>query len=354
MRNLRHLVIGLFGLLVLPVLAEPPTPTPPRLSLIEGEVSFWRPGAADWSVARLNTPLAPGDALYTGGKANLELQIGGRAFVRAGETTHLTLVDRQRGTLQFRVAEGQASFDLRSLPAGLTLEVDTPNAAFTIDRAGYYRLNVDKDTTLFITRRGGRATVIPARGPAGSVAPSEEVVVEGSDTPTVETYVAPELDAWDRWNYARTDHLLEALSSRYLPSDVYGAETLDHHGNWRVVADYGPVWVPHGLGPGWAPYSTGHWIWDPFYGWTWIDDAPWGWAPFHYGRWVSIGGFWAWAPGPLVRPVYSPALVAFFDPHSGVSLSWVALGWGEPLIPWWVRSDLSAGHGGAAGAAQGW
>src|SRR5207249_2027001 len=43
---------------------------------------------------------------------------------------------------------------------------------------------------------------------------------------------------------------------------------------------------------------------------TWVDTAPWGWAPYHYGRWVFVDGFWAWAPGPIVhRAVYAPALV---------------------------------------------
>ena len=37
-------------------------PTPPRLSFIDGSVSFWRPGAEDWSEAQINTPLAAGDA----------------------------------------------------------------------------------------------------------------------------------------------------------------------------------------------------------------------------------------------------------------------------------------------------
>src|SRR5579864_6347867 len=68
----------------------PPLPigrTPPRLSYAEGEVSFWRPGAEDWAPAQVNTPLAPGDELYTGHDGHLELQVGNRAFVRAwGDT----------------------------------------------------------------------------------------------------------------------------------------------------------------------------------------------------------------------------------------------------------------------------
>ena len=56
--------------------------TPPRLSYTNGEVSFFRPGAQDWASAQANTPLAPGDELYTSTQGDLELQVGTRAFVR--------------------------------------------------------------------------------------------------------------------------------------------------------------------------------------------------------------------------------------------------------------------------------
>jgi len=52
-------------------------PNPPRLGFVDGQVSFWRPGAEEWVAAQLNTTLAPGDDLYTGSPGNLELQIGG-------------------------------------------------------------------------------------------------------------------------------------------------------------------------------------------------------------------------------------------------------------------------------------
>jgi len=320
--------------------------TPPRISLIEGEVSFWRPGAEDWTPGQVNTPLAPGDELYTGHGGNLELQVGNRAFVRAWGDTQVGVANQEPDFLQIKVTAGHVSLDLRTVDQGRTVELDTPNAAFTIERAGYYRIDVAADRTSFITRRGGRATMTPASGQPLAVAASEEVVLEGAPAPAAQSYVAPELDTWDRWNYARTDELLESISARYMPAGVYGANDLDHHGNWRVVPQYGAIWVPEAVPAGWAPYSTGRWVSDPLYGWTWVDTAPWGWAPYHYGRWVFVDGFWAWAPGPLVaRPVYAPALVAFFGaPGARVgvsvgapSVSWVALGWGEPLVPWWGR-----------------
>jgi hypothetical protein len=323
---------------------------PLRLSYVGGNVSFWRYGTQEWVAARINTPLAAGDAVYVGKDSELELQMGGRAFVRADDDTQLTLVNQDPGFLQIRITSGRVSLDLRTLPTGFGVELDTPNAVFSIDRVGYYRVDVNGDVH-FITRRGGRAVVVPAGGEAMSIRPSEEIVVQGTSTARVATYVAPELDRWDRWNYDRTDDLVDAVSERYLPPGVAGARELDHYGSWRVVPQYGTVWVPDAVAAGWAPYSTGRWIWDPYYQWTWVDDAPWGWAPFHYGRWVHVSGYWAWCPGLVMvsRPVYAPALVAFYGVSPGFSvgigigssgLAWVALGWGEPLLPWWGHAGF--------------
>ena len=72
------------------------------------------------------------------------------------------------------------------------MEVDTPNAAFTIEHPGYYRVDVAGERTSFITRRAGRATVTPASGEAVAIAPSEEVVIEGTASPQVTSYVGAE------------------------------------------------------------------------------------------------------------------------------------------------------------------
>jgi len=323
--------------------------TPPRLAYVDGEVSFYRPGSEAWEPASINTPLATGDELYAADAANLEIQIGARAFLRAGEDTQLALDALEPDFLRIAVPEGHVGLDLRSLAASQTFEIETPNSVFSIEQRGYYRVEVADDATRFITRRGGRARVTPAIGAATDLDSGELVVIRGSGARGLETHQAPRLDAWDRWNYARTEARIDAASARYVDNDVYGLDDLDLHGSWRVVSRYGAVWVPRGVAAGWAPYTTGRWIHDPYYGWSWVDAAPWGWAPYHYGRWVRVSGYWGWAPGPVVaRPRYAPALVAFFGGGGvsvGVSIGapgvgWVALGWGEPIVPWWGSSGL--------------
>jgi hypothetical protein len=307
--------------------------TPPRLAWARGEASFLRPGAEDWAPARANLPLAPGDRLYTGEDGALEIQLGPRDFLRAGERTELGLESHDPDFLQVRIGAGLVSLDLRSLPDGNAVELGTPSAAFTIETDGYYRVEVGDDATTFTARRGGRATLARPDGPPLVVGASEQVVVGGEDGARAESYAAPELDDWDRWNFRRTDGQLDALSTRWA-GDVYGASDLDEHGSWRTIAPYGPIWIPR-VHASWAPYAVGRWLWDPHFGWTWLDDAPWGWAPFHYGRWLFLQGRWAWAPGPLgPRLFYAPALVAFYGSHRTTVL-WVPLGWGEPCRPWW-------------------
>jgi len=335
-------------------IAEDTDVTPLRLSYINGSVSFWRNGAEDWAEARINTPLVRGDALYAGHNSELELQADSRSFIRAADDAQITVIDKTEDYMQLKVVSGRISLDMRSLPAAnYSIELDTPNSVINIDRPGYYRLDVGNDVR-FVTRRGGQATIMPAGGETIRMQASEELIVRGMDSPRAEVLAASAPDDWDRWNYNRGDEIADAASDRYLPPNIAGTSDLDRYGSWNVMEDYGPVWIPADIPIGWVPYSSGRWIWDPYYQWTWIDDAPWGWAPFHYGRWMCRDNRWMWAPGVdrHRRPSYAPALVGFYGPppvRSGISISttgslgWVALGWGEPVVPWWGRPGF-IGH----------
>jgi len=310
--------------------------------LVEGEAMFWRPGAGDWEAAQQNLPLAAGDSLATR-SGKLELQIGSQSFVRAGDDTQLRVQSNEPDFLELDVTAGHVSIDLRNLRRGTAVRIDSPNAAVSIGRDGYYRVDVDAQTTRVVVRRGGQASVTPAGGSVAEVATGEAIEVSGTETVQLAALAAPPFDDWDRWNYDRVDRLLAAPRSYAVSPDVYGAGELEQYGTWRYANTYGRVWVPNSVPTDWSPYTDGRWLWDPLYGYSWVDSAPWGWAPYHYGRWV-YAGYWGWAPGPVLGvPAYSPALVAFFGaPGFSVGfgigvpfVSWVPLGWGEPLIPWW-------------------
>ena len=340
-----YVISGLLLALALPVAQaqtdvndEPATPA--RLSVAEGPVSFWQPGDSDWSQAQVNMAVEAGDAIYAGAGATVELQVGPRTFLRLMADTEVSIVRLDAGLVQISLVSGEASLDQRSpSPDGLT-EIDAPNAAFTVDGDGYYRVGFRGDTTRFVVRRNGHATLQLRDGYDRTISAGEQIIVRGSDELTAEVAAAPPADAWDRWNDARTAYSDQAASERYVPADVYGAADLDRYGTWSDAPDYGAVWYPT-VAAGWAPYTVGRWYWDPVFEWTWIDAEPWGWAPSHYGRWVHVAGRWGWAPGPrVVRPAYAPAVVGFLGFGGGPSVGWVALGWGEPILPWWGHRDL--------------
>ncbi len=309
--------------------------TPPRLSLVNGPVSFWRPGTGTWQSAVLNTPLAPGDALATSERANLELQFGARAWLRAANATEISLGSNLPDLTALALAAGVASVDVRGLAPGHMVEVVTPHATLFIRDPGYYRIATSAEATRLTVRRGGQALLRSAATRVLTVQAGEEVLVLQADPAAPQLFAAPAADEWDRWNASRGDAPGGSVSAQHVAPEVYGLAELDRHGTWRHDGAYGPVWTPNALPAGWTPYGAGRWIEDPVFGQTWLDDAPWGYAPFHYGRWIDLGGTWAWAPGPrLARPAYAPALVGWIG-DQGVQVGWVALGWGEPVLPWW-------------------
>lgn len=349
LRSSRRLVVLAWVLLSGTVLSAGPSAargddfvavTPPRLSLVEGQVSFWPAGGSEWEAAPLNLPLAAGDYVSTGEASRIELEIGSRAFLRAASHVELGLEAHDESVLRVLVNAGRATVDVRGLDPGSRIEVRTPHATLTVTASGLFDVRADPERSRFSAYEGSGARVDGTGGTLVLTAGFE--IVTGSGFVQPARYDAPISDDWIHWNRERSDRILAAASRRYVPEGVYGVRDLDDHGTWREAPSYGRVWVPARVPATWAPYTTGRWVWHAGYGWSWVDTQPWGWAPFHYGRWVWLDSYWAWAPGPVaVRPVYAPALVAFLSPPVGIVVgaspyvSWVALGWGEPVLPWW-------------------
>lgn len=313
-----------------------------RLKYISGAVSIQPGGVNDWAAAVVNRPLTTSDRVWTDKEARAELNLGSAAL-RMNAETSLTLTNVSDDIVQVELDQGTLNLHIRHLFGGETYEIDTPNQAFTILKAGDYRFDVDPnaDTTSVAVWRGeGEAN---GQGPGVKLRSGQQASFTGGTSLEHQVASAPGFDGFDDWCRVRDDREDHAKSYQYVSADVVGADDLDEYGTWRVVGAYGAVWVPS-VAPGWAPYHNGHWVWVEPWGWTWVDEAPWGFAPCHYGRWVNTGEYWAWAPGPVVvaRPVYAPALVAWVGgAHWGASISfgggggvaWFPLGWGEPYVP---------------------
>lgn len=315
-----------------------------RLSYILGNVSLQPSGEDQWSAASTNYTVTTGDRLFTDANSKAELEMGDFAL-RMSQSTDLTITNLTDQLLQIGVGQGSFEVTVFRLAAANSVEIDTPNGALALQRAGSYRVDVSpQDGTTFVTVNSGSAEVTGGGASPQTIASGQAAQLKGSDTMQFTLASMPSLDDFDRWCADRDRTINTAASSKYVDPYTPGVEDLDTYGRWSEVPDYGPVWYPSSVAVGWAPYRVGHWAWVEPWGWTWVSHEPWGFAPYHYGRWAVIGGTWGWVPGPVaVAPVYAPALVAFVG-GDGFSLdiglqAWFPLGPREPYLPWYHHGD---------------
>ncbi|KON81437.1 FecR domain-containing protein [Azoarcus sp. PA01] len=311
-----------------------------RLALLDGEVSLRPADSRRWESASLNWPLTSGDALSTEGGSRAEIRIGSSVLRLAGSTSiDIRQLDDER--IRIELERGSLAIRIRSREAAAAIEVETRDGLVVADEPGQYRVDYEDATTVLTNYRGGEldfrsedSDVVVSEGRRAHVLFSDHTEVRWSD---------PERDDFTGWTLARDAHDDRLGEPRYVSPEMTGVEDLHEYGDWRTLDDYGPVWYPRSVPPGWAPYRSGRWVLVQPWGWTWVDDAPWGFAPFHYGRWVMVGGTWAWVPGAYVaRPVYAPALVVWMGlPGVSISLSsgslphigWFPLGPREVYVP---------------------
>lgn len=323
--------------------ADPPARVA-RLNFMQGPVSFRPAGVDEWAAATLNFPLNTGDYLWADQGARAEVHVGSTA-IRMDQATAMSVVNLNDQLVQLSVTAGALNVHIRYLGPNENFEVDTPNVAVTLLRPGDYRINADGDNSLTaVVVRSGDAEVTAGASGAFNIRNGQMARLTGTNTVQQELSGAPPLDPFDGWTGERDAREDRAtMSARYVPRETIGYEDLDANGRWVNVAPYGMVWQPNVAAVGWAPYRQGHWAWVEPWGWTWIDDMPWGFAPFHYGRWAFAGGGWYWVPGAVaVRPVYSPALVAFVG-GGGIGIgvaAWFPLGPGEVYRPAYHVSDV--------------
>jgi len=320
---------------------DPPTRVA-RLSYSVGSVSFQPGGEGDWVTAVRNRPLTTGDNLWADKDSRAELQIGSTS-IRIDAETSITLLEVDDDTTQIRLSQGSILFRIRHLDDNNHFEIDTPNSAFVVERNGEYRVDANStgdESDVTIWRGRGEVT---GGGASFDVVAGQRARFTGTDQLDHEIGQLPRNDDFDNFAFKRDENEDHDESSNYISPEVTGYDDLDEYGHWHYAADYGPVWTPAAVAPGWAPYRFGHWVWIDPWGWTWVEDEPWGFAPFHYGRWAFVGGAWCWAPGPIaVRPVYAPAFVAFVGGGSfavGVApVGWFPLAPREVYVPWYRTS----------------
>lgn len=316
------------------------------LTYRQGGVVFAPEGEEEWVDLPRNRPITVGDRLWSDKDARAEVHLGSATVHLDGES-HLGVSALDDNAAQFILMQGSVNARVRDLASGENFEIDTPNLAFRAQQPGDYRIDVDpngRETRVIV--HSGTAVVYGEGGQSVNLGAGQQATFAGRFLAPVQQ-PAWRQDDFGQWAAERNRAEDASVAARHVPRGVVGYQQLDQHGTWSNDATYGEVWYPQVTVQDWAPYRYGRWEHIGPWGWTWIDDAPWGFAPFHYGRWAQIDSRWAWVPGRFVaRPVYSPALVAFFGGSgggltisTGPGVGWYPLGPGEA---WWPTYRYSS------------
>ena len=320
-----------------------------RISLMDGQVSVRRGDSGDWVAGILNAPLMAGDQIATAPNSRAEIQLDAANMIRLGGNAEIHLTGMEYGRYQMEFGKGTLTYRVLR-PSNANVEVDTPNVSVRPSRVGVYRISVNESGETEVTSRAGDVEVFTPKGSQWINAGQTMMARGSASDPEFQIVGAIPVDDWDRWNETRDRIFLQVSpSAQYIDpsnSGVYGTEELDANGSWVNDPTYGNVWHPTAVGSDWAPYSAGRWVWEDWYGWTWVSYDPWGWAPYHYGRWFWGPRWgWCWYPGAWgARHFWSPALVGWFGWGGGAGfgfgfghVGWVPLAPFEAIHPWWGR-----------------
>ena len=321
-----------------------------RVSVIKGDVSTQTSGQS-WTAAAVNAPVVNGDSISTGDKARAELQLDFANTLRLSEHSQANITQLTRSQIQVQLANGMANYSVFG-NSEATAEIDAPNVAIrTEKRDSSFRILVTGDDHTEVLVRKGEVEITTQQG-GTRVSDGQFITIQGvGDQAQYKIGAAPERDDFDQWNSDRDSLILNATSRKHTDPYYVGTEDLDAHGTWSDVPEYGEVWRPNDVSADWAPYRDGRWVYEPYWGWTWVSADSWGWAPYHYGRWMVIDGGWGWWPGPIYgnafyRPIWAPAYVSFFGGGFGVgfgfgggwgSIGWLPLGPCDHFYPWYGR-----------------
>jgi len=280
-----------------------------RLSLAQGDVRFTREAHGDaladqkaqWEKAQANLPIRQGYVIATdNGRAEVEFENGAMAFLSENTVLDfydLSLEDGAR-TTRLVLRQGSASFYVNPSNGDY---FSVTGGDFTVEANGKSSFRVNNfDDGSDVDVLTGHTSVLHKKettqlnkGQSLSMKAGEDAVDIGR---------LPSGDDFDHWVSGRIDTVSSATNASLqytnLPYYAPGYADLYTYGAWSSCGGYGYGWRPFGASLGWSPFSTGQWLWDPGFGWTFASYQPWGWAPYHYGGWLfdaSCGG-WFYSP----------------------------------------------------------
>jgi hypothetical protein len=323
-----------------------------RIAHIQGELWRHADENEDWVLAVKDSPLGPGDVLYSDENTRAEFIFPGNILIRLGSFSQIEVSHVDIDSIEVLVGSGTTRFYNQGQDA--QIRSATPHGYLVAHAETQCDVYVGEDSTEVVSLQGTVRFVYRAKNgyevAYDVMAGAPSLVARAGNIGAGQGIID---ESWRSWNDER-DVLLARLvriRSSYLPESLQAdAYVFEEQGRWEQVYyrdGYHSFWRPTDVSAGWSPYTVGRWtVWhgQPI----WVPYEPFGYVTHHYGHWVIFGGIWYWAPpaaniGPAHPVLYwHPGRVAWICTESHIG--WVPLAPHEDCceyIPWGHGLDIS-------------
>jgi hypothetical protein len=238
-----------------------------------------------------NVDLEAGDVVETGQGGSVEILLAPGSYFRVGTSSTVGMLDTSLEHVRLRVEGGSAIAEITADTKDSPTEIQTPHGNIVLTRKGLYRVNVAREATELLVRKGE----VRVGGTNGEikVKKNEVLTMRASGellTQNKSSFDKNALDAFDTWSRERAETLV-ALNRGLSDGKVDSALDSYLSSNRRWPSRYSPF---------------GLWVYDSSFGYrTFLPFAAgWG-SPYGFGYRSNLG--WPSGYHYPVRRIYRPS-----------------------------------------------
>lgn len=278
---------------------------------------------AEWSIARLNSLVMPGDTIWADEKGVLEVEVSGGSFLRLADGSKIEIVSMPPSA---HIKGWSGSFYIQRLSRSEgNFTFKTPVGEISVESDTQVRIDILEEGSTTVAVRWGNVIVRTTEGESVRVGSGHRVYIDPGYLPSTPTsFDRGQEDSFDTWNRERSRKIarganLTNIGSSGSYSTPIGAYDLNEYGNW-INVDGSYYWSPTVV-TNYVPYRVGSWSYIPRHGHVWVGHHPFTYITSHHGYWSHHNHHgWIWS----YNRTYSPAYVA--SVYHNDTFIWAPLG----------------------------
>ncbi len=261
------------------------------VNLVAGRVILKKRGDGGELPLTSSVDLEAGDVVETGQNGSAEILLAPGSYFRVAPSSAVEMLDTSLEHIRLRVASGSAIAEITADAKDFPTEIQTPHGALRFPKKGLYRVNVAREATELLVRKGE----VRVGGAGGEIKVKKNEVLTMSmagglvahNKSSFDKNAADVFDAWSReraqtlvaFNRRLADGEIETALDSYLSNNIYRSSRYTPHGLWVYDSAFGyRTFLPFSSGWG-SPYGFGYrsslgWPYGYYYPGRRIYDRP--------------------------------------------------------------------------------